>query len=121
MSALSLAQVKGWESRRLLEHVSAPRSAGVPDLQLLLLRAILTLASSAVCGSQLQAKAPEQQREEELHRSSSSQGWALPACQQHKLRSAAASPQLPPALLKSATRFFGCSEEEREVREVQTY
>lgn len=122
MSAPSLAQGKGWECRRLLEHVSALRSVRVCDLQLLsLLRAMLKLQSSAVCGSQLQASAPEQQREEGLqHRGR--QGSALAACQRHKLRSAAASPKFPLAFLKSAARLFGCwrSQKEREVGEVQT-
>lgn len=100
--------MKGLDSRRLLEHVSAPRSAGVCDLQLLsLLGAMLKLRSSAVCGSQLQANAPEQQGEEGLHHSSR-QGCALRACEQHTLHSAAASPKFPLAFLKSAARLFGC-------------
>lgn len=124
MSAPSLAHAKGWESRRLLEHVSAPRSAGVCAFQLLsLLGAMLQLGSSAVCGSQLQANAPEQRGEEGLHHSSGER-WALRACEQHQLRSAAASPKLPLAFLKPAPRLFSWllrSQREREVREVQIY
>lgn len=124
VSALSLVHAKGWKSRRLLEHVSAPRSAGVSAFQLLsLLGAMLQLGSSAVCGSQLQANAPEQRGEEGLHHSSRER-WALGACEQHQLRSAAASPKLPLAFLKPAPRLFSWllrSQKEREVREVQTY
>lgn len=107
--------MKGLESRRLLEHVWAPRSAGVCDLRLLsLLRAMLKLRSWAVCGSQLQANAPESRRRG-CSTAADRAGHSQPA-KPHKLRSAAASPKFPLAFLKSATRLFGCCDRRRSVK-----
>lgn len=102
----------------LLEHVSAPRSAGVWDLQPLgLLRAMLKVGSSALCGSQLQAKAPEQQQQEEeqgLHHGSG-QGWALRAAAAASQGFHRLSRNLAPGYLAAVLA------EEHEDREMQTH
>lgn len=117
VSALSLAEMKGLERWRLLQCVSAPRRAGAPDSQLLsLLRAIPKVLSSAVCSSQLQADAPEQQGEEGLHHT----GRLRALCSQPARCTTAA--EFPPAFLKCATRLPGCCAQRRsEKSEVETY
>lgn len=117
VSALSLAEMKGLERRKLLQHVSAARRARAPDCQLLsLLRAIPKVLSSAVCSSQLQADAPEQQGEEGLHHA----GRLRALCSQPARCTAPA--EFPPAFLKCATRLLGCCAQRRsEKSEVETY
>lgn len=109
MSALSLAETKGLGSRRLREHLSAPRLAGASDLRLLgLLRAMPKVLSSAVCSSQLQANAPEQQGEEGLHHTSRLRAPRSERQAAQATPSAVAAAKFPLAFRKSATRLFGC-------------